>query len=616
MEEEAAREEKKKCSRPRTAAASPQPRRDDNKTTTNLPSRALGASRAKRRTYKSMPPPLAGCRPGEPEKSTHMHRRGDGSPGTRATLKGDNHAKSASARVLRGRSAGSPRCEARAGRAPRDSNAVITTFRSRSRRPGAVSVKKSLGQRRGVERATRWPRRQPRQVRQRARAPWAVGRFSTGRSARGPRGTGFRSFGHEVSKPQPPTWRGVGEEEPRPTAWGGARPALAAKTTTPSPPARACSVGGRPVSTGRSARGPRGTGFERFGYEVSKPQPPTWRGVGEEEPRPTAWGGARPALAAKTTTPSPPAARVLRGRLAGSPRGEARAGRAARTSNAVTTTIRSRSRRPGAVSVKKSLGQRRGVERAPRWPRRQPRQVRQRARAPWAVGRFSTGRSARGPRGTGFERCDYNVSKPQPPTRRGVSEEEPQPTAWGGARRALAAKTTTPSPPARACSVGSRLVLHGAKRARAHGTGFEAAATMLRSRSRRPGAVSVKKSLGQRRGVERAPRWPRRQPRQVRQRARAPWAVGWFSTGRSARGPHGTGFKRCGHDASKPQPPTWRGVSEERASANGVGWSVPRVGCEDNHAKSASARAPCKVGRLSTARSARGPHGTGFERYG
>ena len=56
-----------------------------------------------------------------------------------------------------------------------------------------------------------------------------------------------------------------------------------------------------------------------------------------------------------------------------------------------------------------------------------------------------------------------------------------------GARPALAAKTTTPSPPARACSVGSRSVLHGAKRARATRRGirkrrlrcFEAAAADL-----------------------------------------------------------------------------------------------------------------------------------------
>ena len=161
-----------------------------------------------------------------------------------------NHAKSASARVLRGRSAGSPRGEARAGRAPRDSEASVTLFRSRSRRPGAVSVRKSLGQRRGVQRALGWPRRKPCQVRQRARAPRAVGRFSTGQSARGPRATELGSFDDVAPKPQPPIWRGVGEKCTRATAWGGTRNALAAKTTTPSPPARACSMGGRPVLHG------------------------------------------------------------------------------------------------------------------------------------------------------------------------------------------------------------------------------------------------------------------------------------------------------------------------------------------------------------------------------
>ena len=159
----------------------------------------------------------------------------------------DNHARSSSARVHHGRSAGSPRGETCAGRAARELNAMVMAFRRRSRRPVAMSLKKSLGQRRGMERAPRWPQRQPRQVRQRAHAPWAAGRFSTGRSARGLCATGAESFGCVVSKPQPPTWRGVAEEEPQPTAWDETRPALAAKTTTPSPPARACSVGGRPV---------------------------------------------------------------------------------------------------------------------------------------------------------------------------------------------------------------------------------------------------------------------------------------------------------------------------------------------------------------------------------
>ena len=167
-----------------------------------------------------------------------------------------------------------------------------------------------------MERAPRCPRRQPRQVRQRARVLWALGRFSTGRSARGARGSEFGSFGDVLSKPKPPTWRVCFEVEPRLTAWDGARSALAAKSSTPSPPVRTGSAGGHRFSTGRSARGPRGTGFGTYGHEGSNPQPPTWRGYFAVEPRPKAWGGASSMLAAKTTTPSPPArACSVRGRL-------------------------------------------------------------------------------------------------------------------------------------------------------------------------------------------------------------------------------------------------------------------------------------------------------------
>ena len=65
-------------------------------------------------------------------------------------------------------------------------------------------------------------------------APWAVGWFFTRRSARGPRATGRKRDGYDGSKPQPPTERGVGGEEPRPTAWDRARCELAAQTTAPS----------------------------------------------------------------------------------------------------------------------------------------------------------------------------------------------------------------------------------------------------------------------------------------------------------------------------------------------------------------------------------------------
>ena len=162
----------------------------------------------------------------------------------------DNHAKSTSARVLHARSAGFPRGEPRAGRAARNLKAIVTKIRSRSRKPGAVSEKRSLGQRREMERAPRCPRRQPRQVRQRARVLWALGRFSTGQSARGPRGSEFGKFGYVLPKPRPPNWRGVGVEKSRPMEWVVARLALAAKTTPPSPPARACSISGRLVLHG------------------------------------------------------------------------------------------------------------------------------------------------------------------------------------------------------------------------------------------------------------------------------------------------------------------------------------------------------------------------------
>ena len=186
--------------------------------------------------------------------------------------------------------------------------------------------------------------------------------------------------------------------------------------TTPSPPARACAPWTvNRFSTRQSARGPRATGFGGCGRDVPKPQPPTWRGVGEEASvHSVGWSAWR--VFCNDNYPKSASVRVLHGQSASSLRGEARAGRAARGPKAVATRLRNRRRCPGAVSVKNNLRQRRGVERVACWPRRQPRQVRHSARAPWAVGRFSTERSARGPHGTGFECCGHDASKPQPPT--------------------------------------------------------------------------------------------------------------------------------------------------------------------------------------------------------
>ena len=250
-------------------------------------------------------------------------------------------------------------------------------------------------------------------------------------------------------------------------AWGGARPALAAKTSTPSPPSRTCSVGGRLVlDEVKRARGAR-LGIQKLcsgRFEAAAAGQSRFR-CKSASAHGAEWSASH--VGRKDNHAKYASAHVLWGRSAGSRRGEVRAGRARQNLTASIAAFRSRSRRHSTVSVKKNLGQRRGVVRAPRWPQRQPRQVRQRVRALWAVGWFSTGQSARGPRPTQFKSFDYDRLKPQAPIWRGVGEEERRPTEWGKARPALAAKTITPSPPARTCYVGGRPVLHGAKRTRA-----------------------------------------------------------------------------------------------------------------------------------------------------
>ena len=188
------------------------------------------------------------------------------------------------------------------------------------------------------------------------------------RSAQGPRATGFERGDHNVLKPQLSTCRGVGEEKPRPTGWGGARSAFAAKTTTLSPPERGCSVGSRSVLHGAKRAGGARHGIWKLwprGFEAAAADLARCR-CGRASAKGVGWSAPRVGRGdnyAKFVS-----ARVLRGRSAGFPRSESRAGRAARASKAVDTTLRNRSRRIGAVSVKKSIGQRRGVERALRWP--------------------------------------------------------------------------------------------------------------------------------------------------------------------------------------------------------------------------------------------------------
>ena len=250
-------------------------------------------------------------------------------------------------------------------------------------------------------------------------------------------------------------------------AWGGVHPALAAKTTTPSLPAHTCPVGGRLVIHRAKRHRAARHGIREVGYHALKTQPPTSRDVGEEEPRQTAWGGAHPALAAKTTTPTPPPCACSAG--GSSVRNGAKRARAAgqRSRKQLVADLQSHNRRPGAVSLKKSLGQRRWVERARHWQRRQPRQVCQRARV-------LHGQMAGPPRGEARANRAAHESNAMAVTFRGrchrrgaVSLKKSLGQRRGMERPVLATQTTTPSLPARACSMGGWPVRLEANRARA-----------------------------------------------------------------------------------------------------------------------------------------------------
>ena len=106
---------------------------------------------------------------------------------------------------------------------------MVTAIQTRSRRPGGVSLKERFGQRCG------WSA--PRVGCADNHAKSASAFVLRGRSAGSPQGEAragrtaqslFKSYNHEDAKPQPPSWRGCIDVEPRPTAWDGARSALPA----------------------------------------------------------------------------------------------------------------------------------------------------------------------------------------------------------------------------------------------------------------------------------------------------------------------------------------------------------------------------------------------------
>ena len=89
----------------------------------------------------------------------------------------------------------------RAGHTSRNPRAATTAFQSLCSRSVAVLVQSSLSQRLSEERSSRWPTTEPMIIANcAARAPWAVGRYSTRRRARGRRAMGAERGGQRTFK--------------------------------------------------------------------------------------------------------------------------------------------------------------------------------------------------------------------------------------------------------------------------------------------------------------------------------------------------------------------------------------------------------------------------------
>ena len=163
------------------------------------------------------------------------------------------------------------------------------------RRPVAVMVRSSFGRRHAPPLAHN---NHAKSALRGAHVSWAVGRYSTGRTARGPLVTRFERGGHDLPKLVPPTCRGVGAVEPRPTALRGVRLLLGHNTTMPSPQSGVWRVlYGRSVNirrgekrAGRAPRDSNGVVITNLTAVL-----PSCRDGSTVEPRSTALGGARPA---------------------------------------------------------------------------------------------------------------------------------------------------------------------------------------------------------------------------------------------------------------------------------------------------------------------------------
>ena len=237
------------------------------------------------------------------------------------------------ARVLHERPAAIPRGEKRASRGPQNANAITATLQTPCRRPVAVLVRSSLGRLRGEDRAPRWATKQPRNARTAQRACSVAGRPII-HGAKSVRADTTRDSNAAMAKIQTRCRRpdamlvrsspGRRRGEERAPRWAITQPPRQMRTA-----GRGCSVDGRPMyRVAKSAWAVR-HGIKNGNQNRSNVVPPICRGVGSVKPRPTAWGGARPALGHNTTTPSAHrGARMLRGWSVDISRYKKRAGRA------------------------------------------------------------------------------------------------------------------------------------------------------------------------------------------------------------------------------------------------------------------------------------------------
>ena len=203
-----------------------------------------------------------------------------------------------------------------------------------------------------------------------------------------------------------------------------------------------------------------------------------------------------------------------------------------------------------------------------------------------------------------------------PPTCRALGAVEPRPTAWERARPALGHNTTTPSPhcAARAlCRLSVDTSRGKKKRTARHGIRTQC----LQSFEDR--TVDLSRCWCGRASAGNVGNAPCVGPQHNHDKsatrgARAPRAIGRYSTWQKKRGPRATGFEREVYNLVEDRVADLSWCWCGRASADGMGRSAPLRWATTQPFQARTARHVCwAVGRYSTGRKARGPRAMGLD---